>query len=78
MVPAADFALVGPIAFLAILALNSLLVRRHGAALVNALLGTATGPSVAQGTPPGESNVVALRPARAISRSARPALRLAA
>jgi hypothetical protein len=78
MVPAADFALVGPLAFLAILALNSLLLRRHGSALVSALFGTAAPMPAAQGTPPGESNVVALRPAAAVRRPARPALRLAA
>lgn len=78
MAPAADLALLGPIAFLAMLALNALLVRRHGSALIRALLGRGHAPLVLQGTPPGENNVVIMRPAPALRRAARPALRLAA
>lgn len=78
MVPAADIALVGPLAFLLVLALNAVLLRRHAGALADALVGRGHAPQAIEGRPPGEGNVVVLRPAAAVRRPARPALRLAA
>lgn len=78
MASPADLALVGPLAFLALVALNALLLRRHAGSLVEALLGRGHAPRAVEGRPPGESNVVALRPAPVVRPSARPALRLAA
>jgi hypothetical protein len=78
MVPAADIALVGPIAFLLVLALNIALLRRHAGAFADALRGQGHAPQAIEDCPPGESNVVLLRPALAVRQSARPALRLAA
>jgi hypothetical protein len=74
MAPVADFALLGPLALLAALALNALLLRRHGAAFWAALAGGGSEASVQAGTPPGEPNVLAFRPVAGLRR---PALRAA-